>query len=218
MSFNPPKTATEKTFIASFKEPRQERSRKRVKLILDAARTILIRDGIIDMKMNEVATIANIPIGSLYQYFPTKTILIAKLFEESLEKNREMTVNLFKDVKSPIQYSKAIYNMLWELHKELVADPIATNVIKQLMNTPEISQLQHRDDDFYTNFFIEKLRTTGTKIPENRLYWRYRALHEMWVNITILSISIPQEEAKELINEAIRIGLRELELPLIKIK
>ncbi|HTS25224.1 MAG TPA: TetR/AcrR family transcriptional regulator [Bryobacteraceae bacterium] len=58
------------------KEPRQERSRDTVEAILQATAHILARRGWAGLSTNEVARVAGVSIGSLYQYFPNKLALI----------------------------------------------------------------------------------------------------------------------------------------------
>jgi AcrR family transcriptional regulator len=58
------------------KEPKQERSRETVDAILEATARILARRGWAGLNTNEVAEVAGVSIGSLYQYFPNKLSLI----------------------------------------------------------------------------------------------------------------------------------------------
>lgn len=58
------------------KEPRQERSRDTVEAIMQATAHILGRRGWDGLTTNEVAEVAGVSIGSLYQYFPNKLALI----------------------------------------------------------------------------------------------------------------------------------------------
>ena len=199
--------------ISGFKEPRQARSKERVDRILRAARDLLIRDGVLDLKMNDVATLADIPIGSLYQYFPTKVVLIAKLFDRSLESNRELVTKHFEGIETPEQYSAAISNLIWDLHKKINVDPVAKQVVGRMMNVPEIAELHHLYHDFHADLFLETLKKVGTNIPEEKVFWRCRVVFELWLSVTTMAISLPKKEARSMIKEAIDIGLRELELP-----
>jgi AcrR family transcriptional regulator len=57
--------------------PQQARSRARVDAILTAARKLLGKGG--EVTMSEIADAANVPIASLYQYFPDRTALLRAL-------------------------------------------------------------------------------------------------------------------------------------------
>ena len=58
------------------KTPRQSRSCETVEAIVEAATRILGRRGWARFTTNEVAKVAGVSIGSLYQYFPNKLALI----------------------------------------------------------------------------------------------------------------------------------------------
>jgi AcrR family transcriptional regulator len=57
------------------KRPQQARSRATVDAILDAGAQVLGRSGWAKFTTNEVAELAGVSIGSLYQYFPNKVVL-----------------------------------------------------------------------------------------------------------------------------------------------
>jgi AcrR family transcriptional regulator len=61
------------------KRPRQQRSEATVDAILEAAARILEGAGLNAVTTNAVAEHAGVSIGSLYQYFPGKTALLAEL-------------------------------------------------------------------------------------------------------------------------------------------
>jgi AcrR family transcriptional regulator len=69
-------------------DPQQERSRARQQALLDAAEEILGEVGADGLKMREVARRANLPIASLYHYFPSAPALIRTLVERMLDELR----------------------------------------------------------------------------------------------------------------------------------
>src|SRR6202042_1376884 len=68
--------------------PEQKRSRARQQALLDAAEEILGEVGADGLKMREVARRANLPIASVYHYFPSAAALIRTLVERMLEELR----------------------------------------------------------------------------------------------------------------------------------
>ena len=70
--------------LPEWKEPTQARSRARVEAFLNAARDLAIEAGHLDLKMTEIAARAGAPIGSLYQFFPNRTSLLARLFTREM--------------------------------------------------------------------------------------------------------------------------------------
>jgi len=198
---------------SSFKEPKQERSRQRVEKIISAARDLVIQHGVNNLKMNDISILANVPAGSLYQYFPTKVSVVAKLFERTLVRYRAMVEGYFEDVETPEDYARAVEQMIWGVHETLIRDPIAKQVIGQMMAEPEIARIYMDDHDYYTDVYLRSLRKIGTDIPEDRVYWRCRVVNEMWDGVIRLSSTLPAEEAKFVLREAIGVGLRELGIP-----
>ncbi len=67
------------------KRPRQERSKATVDTLLVASARILVKRGFDGFTTNEVAAVAGVSIGSLYQYFPNKEALVAALIERHIE-------------------------------------------------------------------------------------------------------------------------------------
>ncbi len=61
--------------------PRQARAQQTVRVILEAAKRVLIQEGYDGTTTNRVAEVAGVSIGSLYQYFPNKEALVASLAE-----------------------------------------------------------------------------------------------------------------------------------------
>jgi AcrR family transcriptional regulator len=72
--------------------PEQKRSRARQRALLDAAEEILGEVGADGLKMREVARRANLPIASVYHYFPSAPALIRMLVERMLDELRAILV------------------------------------------------------------------------------------------------------------------------------
>lgn len=67
------------------KEPRQERSRVMVEMLMRATTRVLIRDGYEGLTTNRVAEEAGASVGSLYQYFSSKQQLVSALLNQHIE-------------------------------------------------------------------------------------------------------------------------------------
>ncbi len=61
------------------RRPIQERSRRKFEALLASAREVLIEDGIDSFTCEEVASRAGVPIGTLYQFFANKYVLVCEL-------------------------------------------------------------------------------------------------------------------------------------------
>ena len=68
----------------SWKEPKQARGKQKVATILTAARKLIIEKNSVEITTAAVAELAQVPIGSVYQFFPSLTSLMAKLFHDEM--------------------------------------------------------------------------------------------------------------------------------------
>jgi AcrR family transcriptional regulator len=73
------------------KTPQQERSRTTYASLVESAARVLARRGFEAFTTNEVAELAGVAIGSLYEYFPTKQVLVAEVVRRTMS---EITAEL----------------------------------------------------------------------------------------------------------------------------
>jgi AcrR family transcriptional regulator len=67
------------------KAPRQQRSRVTVDVIVEAATRVLARRGWARFTTNEIAAVAGVSVGSLYQYFPNKLAIAEAIRQRHLD-------------------------------------------------------------------------------------------------------------------------------------
>ncbi|MDP9896816.1 AcrR family transcriptional regulator [Variovorax boronicumulans] len=100
------------------KEPRQARSRATVEVIIRAGARVLGDRGWAEFTTNEVASVAGVSIGSLYQYFPDKLALVDAIRHRHLE-----------DVLTVMRGLEQAGKPLGELIDDLVRGMIAAHTI-----------------------------------------------------------------------------------------
>lgn len=71
------------------KSPRQHRSRATVEFILEAARRILYEKGVKAITTRRVAEQSGVAVGSLYQYFPNREAIVARLAEDEAQRESQ---------------------------------------------------------------------------------------------------------------------------------
>ncbi|MCS4535297.1 TetR/AcrR family transcriptional regulator [Corynebacterium sp. HS2168-gen11] len=77
-----PKIVAEGEILQPRRRPAQQRSKQRYSRILQAARDVLVDLGFESFTFDEVAKRAEVPIGTLYQFFANKYVLICELDRE----------------------------------------------------------------------------------------------------------------------------------------
>jgi AcrR family transcriptional regulator len=65
--------------------PTQERSRRRVAEVLDAAARLVVRDGVEALSTREIARASGVPIATLYQYFSDKESVLIALAQRDMD-------------------------------------------------------------------------------------------------------------------------------------
>ena len=65
--------------------PRQQRSRRRVEGLLDAAERLVVERGVEALSTREIAEEAGVPVASLYQYFADKEGVLLALAQRDME-------------------------------------------------------------------------------------------------------------------------------------
>jgi AcrR family transcriptional regulator len=75
--------------------PRQERSRRRVEGLLDAAARLVVDQGVESLSTRDIAQAAGAPVASLYQYFADKDAVLLALAQRDME---EMDAQVVADL------------------------------------------------------------------------------------------------------------------------
>ncbi|WFU02534.1 TetR/AcrR family transcriptional regulator [Rhizobium sp. CB3171] len=105
------------------KEPQQERSIHRVDVILSAAAQLIAEKGVSAMKMTELAAVAGVPIGSVYQYFPEKAAIVTALFDRHADLVQQKTAEVFVAVKSLDHAIDLVCGVIDWYYREFRGDP-----------------------------------------------------------------------------------------------
>jgi AcrR family transcriptional regulator len=73
------------TTPATRRVPRQERSRRRVEDLLDAAARLVVERGVEALTTRDIAEAAEVPVASLYQYFADKEDVLLALAQRDMD-------------------------------------------------------------------------------------------------------------------------------------
>jgi AcrR family transcriptional regulator len=113
------------------KRPRQARSKFTVDAILEATERVLAERGLDDASTTEVAELAGVSVGTLYQYFPNKQALVAAVIERALARDREVLTAAFARAREVEPLGRALaelgasmhalYGDRTDLYREMVA-------------------------------------------------------------------------------------------------
>lgn len=110
------------------KTPQQERSRRTVESVLEAAAQVFAQRGYANTTTNHIAARAGVSIGSLYQYFPSKDAVLLALAERHMERSFAAAMQEVGDKRSaPVpELLRALVDALVHAHQ---AEPRLHRVI-----------------------------------------------------------------------------------------
>lgn len=143
------------------RQPRQDRSRFTVEVMLDAATRVFDEGGYEAATTNLVAERAGVSVGSLYQYFPSKDALLTALHERHIEQVRTATMAILAQMRGapPLPTFQRLAARLIELHR---AHPTLQRLLHGerpwLERAPHDSAAAHQ----LRNAIVEWLQASGT--------------------------------------------------------
>jgi AcrR family transcriptional regulator len=121
------------------KSPKQERSRRTVDRILDAAARIFHECGYPGATTNDIADEAGVSVGSLYQYFPNKDALLVALTRRHIESTTASLADLLSRSSPSVGFEvilRTVVNFLLAQHE---FDHLHLLVMHEAPRTHEIS-------------------------------------------------------------------------------
>jgi AcrR family transcriptional regulator len=152
--------------VALRRIPQQTRSRARVNEILRAARLLIGEKS--GASMREIADAANVPIASLYQYFPDKAAVLRALLSEFYERMRvrlETALSFVQRVEDVPRFTEA---MIDALVYELGSAQSHLNVWAAAQESPVLRELDTRDALALADLLAARFRTLAPAIdPEH---------------------------------------------------
>lgn len=127
---------------------KQERSRQRQKSLLDAAETIIAEVGLADMAMREVARRAQVPIASVYHYYPAAPALVRALAERQLDRLGSFIAArlVIHGVSEPgLAVDALARRIVGDVAGELATMPAAPAIWNALRSDPALRELDRAD-------------------------------------------------------------------------
>ena len=117
------------------RRPAQARSRVRFERILQAARMVLIEAGFESFTFDEVSRRAEVPIGTLYQFFANKYVLICELDRQDTAANLE-EIRSFSEHVPALQWPDFLDEFIDHLARMWREDPSRRAVWHAVQSTP----------------------------------------------------------------------------------
>jgi AcrR family transcriptional regulator len=125
--------------VSPRKSPRQERSRRTVERILDAAARIFHEQGYAGATTNDIADEAEVSVGSLYQYFPNKDALLVALTKRHIETTASGLADLLNGLDPETGFEIIVRTVVDFLVEQHELDELHLLVMHEAPRTHEIN-------------------------------------------------------------------------------
>ncbi|MBM9499290.1 TetR family transcriptional regulator [Leptospira sp. 201903071] len=128
------------------KEPSQRRSIDRVQKILDVVAVLLERNGAEAITTNMIAQEAEIPIGSLYQYFPNKHAVLNAVGQRHLERVNLMLSEIFQSDLSGQNWEELIDLVIDSFANFYLTEPGFAPLWSSMKQDPELIEIDRENN------------------------------------------------------------------------
>lgn len=199
--------------VSSGKAPKQARGKARVARILRAASELIERHGVTGTTMSGVAELAEIPIGSLYQYFPSKSELIHRLYLDRLQVHHAPAIKALGAAVSPATFGRAFKDMMLAIYAGVRRDPLMRDVWGGMQADREIRKLHSADNEYYSGLMRQMAENSGSPLDAQTLRIRATVINELADAVLLRAITMDAAPAMELIRDTTEVGIRELGFP-----
>jgi AcrR family transcriptional regulator len=208
-----PKTKPEEPLPAARKQPAQLRSKERLEKILACARELIAQKGSDQVKMSEVAALADISIGSLYQYFPDKSALIRVLAEQYNAESRRCISTALEGVKDLDGLLEAFSALVDEYFAIVTAEPVMRDIWSGMQADKQLMALQLAESRACGEMLAAVMRRVHPQGNRKRMDESAFLIWELGEATVRLAISVSPKEGRALVDTFKRLTLRELADP-----
>jgi AcrR family transcriptional regulator len=193
--------------------PAQQRSRERLERILAVASDLIARKGSDQMKMSEIADLAGISIGSLYQYFPDKSAIIRTLAERYNGESRKCIETAFADVRGLDGLLAAYSGLVDQYYQIVLAEPVMRDIWSGMQVDRQLAEIELAESRAAGALLAAAMmRIRPDSDPERTASTAFLIWHLGEATVR-LAVSYDAVEGAALVNDFKRMTVRELATP-----
>lgn len=184
------------------KKPLQSRSRERVAKIVQATRELVLTTEINDITTSSIAKKANVPVGSVYQYFEDKNDVLLALAEQVINEQDQHFQNLFEDISAHAHWRHVVKVVQDAFIKISMEDILYRRLSRSLIWTKEWNEINristNRMVDYFSGYELFAERGLAEKEARNIV----RLILTMTTAVSRSAYDLPTDEAaKQLLQE-----------------
>jgi AcrR family transcriptional regulator len=179
--------------------PTQQRSRERYKRILEIVTNLIAEKGSDALKMSEVAELSEISIGSLYQYFPDKTAIIATLAERYNALGRACVSAELSLVSTELELQPALHRITDGFYKMYLEYPVMRDIWGATLADKALQELEAIDAQAHTDMLLEVLKRLRPKHKKSELETLSMLTMQLIASTVRLAILLEEKQGRAII-------------------
>lgn len=181
--------------------PIQKRSREKYDAILASAKTLIGARGNDSVSMREIAKAAELPISSIYQYFPDKSAILGAIMQSYFETIRELIIKFLEDCKTTDDVQQGISNGINLYYSLFKNDEALASLWAGMQANNELKEMDAEDSRINAQLITETISSIIPAKGEKEIYSAVLILIHMAGMTVRLALSIPAEEGDRLVDE-----------------
>lgn len=193
------------------RRPVQERSRLKVEQILDVSAQAIARDGPYALNLNKVAKEAGVNVATVYQFFPNKNVVIARLALRAFDEFYDSVRRALDDVDDAVGAQQVFERFVWALYEESRSATFFRELWAIIEADRNLNYLNRRDDERLARLYAQERLQNSDEVHLGRVMRRMIIIFGMLRSAIRHAISCDENEGAIIIEEAISIALNTFE-------
>jgi AcrR family transcriptional regulator len=158
-----------RTSTAARRQPVQQRSQERLGRILSVAEGLIAQHGSEPLKMSEIAALAGISIGSLYQYFPDKRSILRTLAEQYAADSRRCIDEALATAHDAASLAAAFSSLVDQYHAIFLDNPVRRDIISGMRADRELMAIELAESKACGVFLAAAIQRAHPKADAKRV-------------------------------------------------
>ncbi|MDR5746255.1 TetR family transcriptional regulator [Caballeronia sp. LZ029] len=209
MQEKPPRIAA-KGSVAR-RQPAQQRSRERLDRILEVAQQLIAEKGSEHVKMSEIAELAEISIGSLYQYFPDKRAIVRTLAELYADESRRCVREALDAVQDKAQLLDAFASLVDEYYEIVMDKPVMRDISSALRSDKELMNIEIAESRACGALLAAAIRRVTPRADSKRVSALAFLIWQLGEETMRLAVAHKRSEGAMLVDAYKRMSLRAID-------
>lgn len=144
--------------LTNRRQPRQQRSKKRVDAILQAAKSLIAEKGSAQLKIHDIARRAEVTPASIYQYFPSKNAITHALAESTFNRMHEHMLDELPAVHTREEAFQTLQGLVEKYYQLYLDDPALYDVWVCISADKSVHDMDIQDSRRTSELIYECLR------------------------------------------------------------